>query len=309
MNLSQIDLNLLLVLHAVLQHGSVAAAAGALHVTPPAVSNALARLRTLFADPLFVRRGRGVVATPRALELQPLLESALASLERAVGDGQRFDPKTSTRTFGIAMADGDQVALLPLLSGAFLRALPRARLHVVSVDALLSSGGLAGPLAELAVAPKLPDPELHWLPLYETDAVVVARREHPQLPAKRTISAELFRTLRHVDTHLALGKPGVGHKAAEDAFARAGLARDVAIVVPSFSAAAMVAARTDLLAALPRRVAETLCTLFPLRLLELPRGGPSMPLGLVWHDRVHNDPATRFLRELIQNTFAARKRK
>jgi DNA-binding transcriptional LysR family regulator len=107
-----------------------------------------------------------------------------------------------------------------------------------------------------------------------------------------------FSTLRHVDTHLALGKPGVGHRAAEDAFAQAGLRRDVAITVPTFSAAGLVAARTDLLAALPRRVAETLCRMLPLRLLEL-RGAPRMPLGLVWHERVHDDVATGFLRALI----------
>jgi DNA-binding transcriptional LysR family regulator len=297
MNLAQLDLNLLLVLNAVLQHGSVAASARELHVTPSAVSNALARLRVALDDPLFVRRGRGLIPTPRALRLQPQLSAALATLEGALGE-ERFDPRTSTRGFGLAMADGDQLALLPAIAQAFMRALPKAQLNAISIDALLASGGLAGPLAELAIAPQLPDPELHWLPLYETDAVVVARRDHPELPARKQISPELFRALRHVDTHLALGRPGVGHKAAEDAFAQAGLARDVAITVPTFAAAAMIAARTDLLAALPRQVAETLCSLLPLRLLEL-RGAPRMPLGLVWHDRVHDDPATRHLRELI----------
>jgi DNA-binding transcriptional LysR family regulator len=296
-NLSSLDLNLLLVLNAVLQHGSVAAAAGALHLTPSAISNALARLRAALDDPLFVRRGRGLIPTPRALRLRPQLEAALATLQQALGE-ERFEPRTTTREFGLAMADGDQLALLPTIGQAFMRALPKARLNAISIDALLASGGLAGPMAELAIAPKLPDPELHWLPLYETDAVVVARRDHPGLPARKEITPELFTKLRHVDTLLALGKPGVGHKGAEDAFAQAGLARDVAIAVPTFSAAGLIASRTDLLAALPRRVAETLCSLLPLRLLEL-RGAPRMPLGMVWHARVHDDPATRFLRELI----------
>lgn len=297
-NLSKVDLNLLLVLHAVLQQGSVVAAARELHLTPSAVSNALARLRAALDDPLFVRRGRGLIPTSRALRLQPQLASALAALSGALSE-ERFDPRTTTRAFGLAMADGDQLALLPVIAQAFMRGLPRARLNVISIDALLASGGLAGTLAELAIAPRLPDPELHFLPLYETDAVVVARKTHPELPrARREITPALFRKLRHVDTHLALGRPGVGHKAAEDAFAKAGLARDVAVAVPTFSAAGLVVARTDLLAALPRRVAETLCSLLPLRLLEL-RGAPRMPLGLVWHDRVHDDPAIRFVRALI----------
>jgi DNA-binding transcriptional LysR family regulator len=297
MNLSQLDLNLLMVLRAVLEHGSVAGAAGALHVTPSAVSNSLARLRTALEDPLFVRRGRGLIPTPRAARLKPQLEAALSALQQALGE-EHFDARTSTRAFGIAMADGDLLALLPSVSQAFMRALPRAKLNAISIDALLASGGLSGPLAELAIAPKIPDPELHFQPLYETDAVVVARKGHPELPARKELSPALFSTLRHVDTHLALGKPGVGHRAAEDAFAQAGLRRDVAITVPTFSAAGLVAARTDLLAALPRRVAETLCRMLPLRLLEL-RGAPRMPLGLVWHERVHDDVATGFLRALI----------
>lgn len=304
MNLSQLDLNLLLVLDAVLQHGSVAVAAQQLHVTPPAVSNGLARLRTALDDPLFVRRGRGLVATPRALRLQPELQKALAALKSALGE-ERFEPRSSTRTFTVAMADGDQLALLPEIARAFMRALPRARLSAISIDALIASGGLAGPLAELAIAPKLPDPELRWLPLYETDAVVVARKGHPELPARKLIAPELFRRLRHVDTHLALGKPGVGHKGAEDAFARAGLTRDVAVAVPTFSAAGLVVARTDLIAALPRRVAEALCGMLPLRVLEL-RGAPHIPLGLTWHERVHEDPGSAFVRALIAKAVGRR---
>lgn len=303
-NLSSLDLNLLLVLNAVLQRGSVAAAAGELHRTPSAISNSLARLRVALDDPLFVRRGRGLIPTPRALRLRPQLEAALATLQQALGE-ERFEPRTTARAFGLALADGDQLALLPTIAQAFMRALPKAKLNAISIDALLASGGLTGPLAELAIAPKLPDQELRWLPLYETDAVVVARKDHPALPARKELAPELFSKLRHVDTHLALGRPGVGHKAAEDAFARAGLARDVAIAVPTFSAAGLIAARTDLLAALPRRVAETLCSLLPLRLLEL-RGAPRMPLGLVWHERVHDDPATRFLRELIAKAVKRR---
>lgn len=302
-NLSEIDLNLLLVLHAVLEQRSVAAAAHTLHVTPSAVSNALARLRSVLGDPLFVRRGRGLVATPRAQALAPLLAAALAGLEHALGDRERFVPRTSTRTLTIAMADGDQLASVPVIAAAFMRELPHARLQVISIDALLASGGLAGPSAELAIAPQLPDPELHFQLLYEESAVVVARRDHAGLARGRQLSKEQFHAFRHVDTHLALGKPGVGHRAAEDMFARAGLKRDVAVVVPSFAAAAMVAASTELLAAIPRRVAATLCQMLPLRWLELGVPAPAFPMGLAWHQRVHDDPATRYVIDLITRTL------
>src|ERR1700761_4342037 len=100
-NLSQVDLNLLVVLHAVLEQQSEVAAAASLHVTPSAVSNALARLRQVLGDPLFVRRGRGLVPTPHALSLAPQLADALTALSRVVGEQERFEPRTSTRKLAI----------------------------------------------------------------------------------------------------------------------------------------------------------------------------------------------------------------
>src|SRR5215831_13642500 len=106
MNLSSIDLNLLLVLHTVLTEKTVVRAATKLNVTPPAVSNALARLREILEDPLLVRRGRGLVATPRAAELAPKLEAAVGMLHRALEE--RFDPAVTTRQFSLALSDADQ---------------------------------------------------------------------------------------------------------------------------------------------------------------------------------------------------------
>ena len=104
MNLSNLDLNLLFTLHAVLAERSVARAAARLHVTSPAVSNALARLRDAIGDPLFVRKGRGLTPTPRALELEATLTSTFGALERAL-TATPFDPKTSERSFSLALSD------------------------------------------------------------------------------------------------------------------------------------------------------------------------------------------------------------
>src|SRR6188508_2876132 len=102
--LSSLDLNLLLVLSTVLAEQSVARAAKRLHVTPSAVSNALARLRAALGDPLAVRKGRGIVPTPRAAELAPIVGRAMGELERAIAAGP-FDAASCTRTFTLAMAD------------------------------------------------------------------------------------------------------------------------------------------------------------------------------------------------------------
>jgi DNA-binding transcriptional LysR family regulator len=301
-NLSSIDLNLLLVLHAVLEEKSVVAAARSLHVTPPAVSNALARLRVALADPLFVRKGRGLVATPRTLELAPVVARMVAELGRALGQAESFDPKTSLREFTIALADNDQIALLPQLAQRFALELPRARLRAVSIDALISAGGLASPLADLTVAPALDEPDLHREPLYEEEAVVVLRSDHPAVPAKaKKLSHELFCSLRHVDTHIALGRPGVGHRTASDVFAKHGLTRDVALTVPSFSSAVMVAAESDLVAAVPSRVAQAFAKRMAVRSLQLPAESPKMALYAIWHERTHRDSGARFLRALVKD--------
>ena len=114
-NLAALDLNLLLVLDTVLAERSVARAARRLHVTPSAISNALARLRTALGDPLVARSGRGIVPTPRALALAPALARALRELDLAV-HGATFDPATTIRTFTVAIADAGQVVRMPRLA-------------------------------------------------------------------------------------------------------------------------------------------------------------------------------------------------
>lgn len=239
----------------------------------------------------------------RALELGPALSRTFDELSRALEHGQAFDAKSCEREFRIALADNDQASLLPSLARVFARQLPRACLHAVSIDTLISHGGLATPVADAAIGPRLDEPDLHHVPLYEEGAVVVVRRSHPEVPARaKSLSRELFLKLRHVDTHIALGKPGVGHRAAKDLFSRHGLTRDVALTVPSFSAAVMVAAKTDLVGAVPRRIAEAFAPYLPIRVLALPTESPRMPLFLVWHARTHHDPAATYFRKLVVDT-------
>lgn len=252
-----------------------------------------------------MRRGRGLVPTPRALALAPALASTFDTLEGALSE-RTFDPRTTTREFGVCVADGDQVARFPRLAAKFVRTMPRAQLKAVSIDTLISSGGLASPVADVAISPFLDDPELHAAQLYEEEAVLMVCRDHPRIRGR--ITAERFLAERHVDTHLALGRPGLGHRAAEAAFARAGLQREIAVTVPSFAAAAMVAAETELIAAMPRRVAETFAAIAPVRIVASPAPPLRFTMQLVWHARTHEDPGARALRQLVLATFADRRR-
>lgn len=298
-NLSAIDLNLLWTLHVVLEEKSVAAAATRLHVTSPAVSNALRRLREMLGDPLFVRSGRGLAPTPRALELMPVLARSFGALQSSLV-GQ-FDPRTTTRECTVALSDSDQVASLPKLARTFAKRLPQARLQVVSVDTLIATGGLGGDLVDVAVGPPAEEPAVHFAPLYTEESVFVARRDHPRI--RRTLSRAQFVSERHVDIHLALGRGGRGHRAAEDVFARAGLTRNIAITVPTFTAALMVAATTDFIAGVPRSVAVALRDGAPVQLLDGPGPPFRMPIGMAWHERTHRDPAAVFFRDVLQRAL------
>ncbi|WP_434418209.1 LysR family transcriptional regulator [Nannocystis pusilla] len=213
MNIAALDLNLLLVLHTVLVERSAAAAARRLHVTPSAVSNSLAKLRAQLGDPLVVRSGRGLVPTPRALELAPHLRAAVRELERVVAGSERFDPATTTRSFALALSDAHQICDLPRVARAFATAMPRAQLRVVSIDHFEAVGGLAGGEVDAAVAPATaPQAGQHAYHLYEEAGVLLVRRGHPA--AGKPVTRELWASLRHVDIHLALGRGGIGHRAA-----------------------------------------------------------------------------------------------
>ena len=252
-NLSAIDLNLFLVLHAVLEERSATRAAARLHVTQSAVSNALARLRQLLGDPLVVRKGRGLVPTPRAEELAPLLRDVAAQLARAL-DRRGFVPEESTRTFTIGLADSHQACEAPRIARLFAARLPRAMLRVVSADYLAATDGLASGDVDVAFAPaQAVQPGMRSSVLFEERAALVVRRDHPRV--RRRITRELFNELPHIDVHVVLGRPGTGHRVAERHWEQARLHRRTRADGALLLTAALAAAQTDCVAALPDRVA------------------------------------------------------
>jgi len=293
-SLASLDLNLLLVLDTVLAERSVARAARRLHVTPSAVSNALARLRAALDDPLISRSGRGIVPTPRAAALAPALARALRDLEQTVLGGE-FDPATTERELTLAVADAGQVVKLPPIVAQLAIDMPRVRLRVVSIDTLFSLGGLASTEVDVAIGVGEKGPGVHVQPLYDERTVLVARARHPRARSKLTKAG--LAAVRHVDVHVA---PGRGSKALAASYAALGVVRDVAIVVPTFAAAAAVVAATDYVASLPASFADLLGPRLGLRRVTTPLPPVAVTINLLWHERTHHDPAQRALRELIQ---------
>ncbi len=298
--LAGLDLNLLLVLHAVLTERSVARAAARLHVTPSAVSNALARLRAALGDRLVTRVGRGIAPTPRALELAPALARTLGELERAVA-GVRFDPAHTTRTYTLGIAEPGQLAWLPRITARLRVAMPRARLRVVSIDSMLALGDLASPEVDLHVGVPATGPGIHAEPLTRERTVLVARRRHPA--AGKRLSPTALGALAHVVVQLLPGRGLRDHATA--AYDRAGIARDVVVAVPSFTAAAAIAAGTELVATIPQSILATHGRRLGLVALRTPLPETSVPIALCWHERTDDDPAARALRELVRAAITA----
>ena len=294
MSLTTLDLNLLLVLDTVLRERSVARAARRLHVTPSAVSNGLAKLRAALGDPLVTRRGRGIVPTPRAAELAPALQRALTELEAALAQGP-FDAASCTRTFTLALADALQIAWLPSIAAALSKKMPQARLRVIGIDSLLSLGDLASSDVDLHVGVRASGPGIHAEALYDEPTLLVMRRSHHRASAK--MSRPQLAALRHVAVELAPGRGFRDPVAA--AYTRAGVERQVAMAVPSFSAAAAIVATTPLVTTLPRLLFVVQGARWGLRAVKAPVPEHTIAIAQCWHDRTHTDPASIAFRALV----------
>ena len=298
MNVRDLDLNLLRVFDAVLREGGVTPAAALLGLTQPAVSNALARLRKLFGDSLFVRTPSGMEPTPFARELAEPVRQALALLESALAHGPGFDPASASRAFRFYMSDVGQIEFLPPLVERVQSEAPGVRLEAVALDvddigAALAAGGL-----DLAIGflPGL-GPPVRRRSLFRDPYVCLMRADHPirSLTKKRFLEA----------SHALVTYRG-GHRVIEEALERAGLARKIALRVPHFTVVPMVLERTDLILTLPARVARVFERRGAFKSLPPPLAIPLAEVAVHWHERFEADPGNRWLRERVIELFAAR---
>jgi DNA-binding transcriptional LysR family regulator len=169
---------------------------------------------------------------------------------------------------------------------------------LVSNDYLVATDGLARGDVDAAFAPSMMQaPGVRARQVFEEQACMVVRRDHPQVRGKLT--PKLFNALPHIDVEVVLGRTGIGHRMAEQHWKAAGLERKVAVRVPYFTTAAMIAARTDCVAGLPGRLAKVLCKTMPVKIVPTTFPLPKMGISLVWHERTDADPGARYFRQLV----------
>jgi DNA-binding transcriptional LysR family regulator len=291
------DLNLLPALDALLAEGSVARAAGRLRLSPSAMSRALARLRDATGDPLLVRAGRGLVATPRAMELRERIGRLVQDAQSALRPAETFDLKRLARTFTIRTREGFVENFGPRLINRIGKEAPGARLCFL-LKPNKESGSLRDGTVDLetGVVEMTTSPELHAQALFQDRYIGVVRRGHPL--AKGRITAARYAGGRHIGVSLQ----GLEKGPFDDAIKLIGLENGNAAIVGGFSAALALARATDLIANVPERHTGNLRA--GMRSFPLPFLIPEFTVSLLWHPRLDADPAHRWLRGCVRDVCA-----
>lgn len=299
MNLQTIDLNLLVAFEALMEERNVTRAARRVGLSQPAMSNALARLRRTFGDPLLVRMPVGMAPTPAAQALIGPIRASLAHLRAVLEDRPAFDPASSDRTFHLLANDYAEIALLGRVVRAIREVSHGVTLRVhrpLNVFQAPSAAALSASL-DFAVGffPDVLSLErgIRSNVLWEEDNMCIASANHPSIRGK--LSIRQYASAPHAAVFYKSEGPGV----IDNLLAQKGLSRRSVLYVPHFASVPFIVASTDLIATVPTRLAERFSRQLKLQMLPVPFAMPPFRLALLWHERFQPDPAHEWLRRLI----------
>lgn len=287
------DLNLLVTLDVLLAEGSVAGAARRLRLSPSAMSRALARLREAVGDPLLVRAGRGLVPTPRALELRERASQWVEEAQAMLRPAKKPNLKQLARTFTLRTSEGFVENFGASLIERIGKEAPRVRLRFVQKTDKDSASLREGSVdLETGVVGEAAGPELRVQALFRDRFVGVVRAGHPL--SKGRMSASRYAAGRHI----AVSRRGLDKGPIDEALASLGLARDVVTTVGGFSTALALARGCDLIASVPERHTGNLRA--GMHSFPLPFATPELTVSMLWHPRLHADAAHQWLRGCVR---------
>lgn len=299
MDLRQLDLNLLPVFDALLRHHSVTLAAQELDMSQSAMSAALARLRDALGDTLFVRTGRGLAPTPRALALAEPLAAVLQTVRDRFLATDGFEPASSGRGFNVCHSDVGSYVLWPRIVAAVRAAAPGVRLGLRVLPQAAIAQALERAEIDLAIGayPGLPA-SLFQKRLFERSYVGLVRADHP-LAGRRLSARQFART-----PQLAVRVAARVQESIERQLARQGLRRADVIEMPSYLMLPPLVASGDFLAVMPGQLADAFSRHGQFASLELPFKLPATIIRIHWHRRFREDPGNVWLRGVIARLFA-----
>ena len=302
MELHELDLNLLVVFNQLLVERRVSKVADNLGISQPAVSNSLAKLRKLFGDELFLRTPKGMEPTPFADQLAESVSYALGMIHSGVNQRTSFEPSSANRSFTIGMTDIGEIYFLPSLIERLRQEAPGVALSTVRNAAVNLRDELESGKVDLAVG-LLPQLKAGFFQrrLFTQNYVCLMRRGHRL--DKRKISLAEYSTAEH----LVVVSAGTGHGKVDELLLRSGVERTVRLTVPHYVSVGHILRRSDLITAVPERLADRLVEPFDIVKVPHPAKLPDVAINVFWHAKYHRAPANRWLRGVVFELFGDEK--
>lgn len=295
--MSKPDLNLLVTLDVLLSEGSVARSAKRLRLSPSAMSRALARLRKTVGDPLLVRAGRGLVPTPRAIELRETVGRIVQDAEAVLRPSAQLNAGHIVRTFTLRTSEGFVENFGPDLIARVGEQAPGVRLCFVQKPDKESTSLRDGTVdLETGVVGDATGPELRAKALFRDRFIGVVRAEHPLCHGKLTPARYAS------ERHISVSRRGFARGQIDKALEPFGMEREIVTIVGGFATALALARASDLVASVPERHTGNLRD--GMYSFALPFPAPQITVSLLWHPRMDADPAHRWLRDIVVDTCA-----
>jgi len=294
-HLSQVDLNLFVVLEAIYREGNLTRAGRQLKLTQPAMSHALKRLRELLKDPLFIREGANMVPTPFSRNMINDVRQALQILEVNLYENRNFDPAHTRRNFQLGFWELMEAMILPRLATVLAEAAPDVSLTTLRVKRREIEMELASGSLDMALdVPINMSENIRHKPLFSDRVVVVARGDHPAIG--RELDLETYLSQKHI----LVSSRRYGPSLVDAELNRKGKKRQIDLRCQNYFAACRAVSETDMLLTMPEHYAEMLNSRFGNRLYRFPlKSLQTLDIHMYWHESADNDPANRWLREQI----------
>jgi DNA-binding transcriptional LysR family regulator len=295
MDLSNVDLNLLVALDALLAERSVTNAGRRVHLSQSAMSGALARLRQMFNDELLISGRGGMTLTALAEELVEPVDQILRQVQDTLSTTIRFDPASSSRRFTIAASDYVVVVLLERALREIHRQAPGVSVTIVPLRDRMEK--LENPAIDLVVLPKAHVPSgRSCIPLFTDAFTAIVAADHPTVGT--ALSVDDYRSLGHVVVTFASDRPVSDDQVAA---VEAGLTPRIAVVAPSYLALPGLVVGTTHVATIQRRLATHLAAMYPLKEVALPVELPPLEEVMIWHQRFERDTGHQWFRGVLTN--------
>ena len=291
MDIRNVDLNLLVIFDAMARLRSVNRMAEAVGLSQPAASAALARLRALFEDPLFVRTGAQMKPTPRALELAPAVHRIVEAINTEVLQQASFDPAAAERTFTLLTPDIGEVSFLPGVLARLRRDAPGVRLRALAMPRQAAAEALESDIADLAIGffPDLQKAGFFQQRLFKSNYACITCASAKRVPDRLT--RKQFLEAQHV-----VVRPDGREHLLDQFLDQKGWQREVRLELSHFMSLIAILPGSDFIATVPMDIATVLGRHLPLRRLELPFKPPDIDVQQFWHRRMQHDAANQWLR-------------